>query len=400
MEELCIRCKGKGFCGRTRCKILEKVKQFSPKVKEHFSGNSPPEIFVGRVNYPNVFCGILSPNEKEENTEKMSMPELWVKENMSIEEILSNRAKMVYARNKENIKVQKGIKNTLQELSLSAKAVSTEFFLYKKPSLSFSASKFFSIMANPAPLKKAVIEENISAPKKVDYLVSDSYVKATDSINELYQSNISTSHIQKLFSAGLLGMKKNRKLVPTRWSITAVDDTIGKNILKEIKDFSSINEFLVFEEYYNGNKFEVLFLPGLFEFEVMETTFQGSLWGTKTSTVHDYESFFGRKNYAENVIGAYYADRLACLEYLLRIKRQAKVIVFHEEREEYYAPLGVGIIRETLRRSFEKEPKKFNTLNEALEEIKKGLKLEFEKYLSLSKIIPNYGKQKTLTAFY
>ncbi|MEM4605969.1 MAG: hypothetical protein QW103_02975 [Candidatus Pacearchaeota archaeon] len=400
MEELCIRCKGKGFCGRTHCKILEKVREFSPKVKEHFSGNSPPEIFVGRINYPNVFCGILAPNEKEENTEKMSMPETWVKENMSIDEILSNRAKMVYARNKENIKTQKGIKNTLQELSMSSKEVSTEFFLYKKPSLGFSASKYFSIMANPAPLKKAIIEENIIVPKKVDYLVSDVHAKATEAVNELYQSNIPTSHIQKLFSAGLLGMKKNRKLVPTRWSITAVDDTIGKKLLEEVKEFYSINDFLVFEEYYNGNKFEVLFLPGVFEFEVMETTFEGSLWGTKTSIVHDYESFFGRKSYAENVIGAYYADRLACLEYLIKIKRQAKVIVFHEEREEYYAPLGVGIIRETLRRAFEKEPKKLNSLNEALEEIKKGLKLEFEKYLSLSKIIPNYGKQRSLAEFY
>lgn len=113
----------------------------------------------------------------------------------------------------------------------------------------------------------------------------------------------------------------------------------------------------------------------------METTFSGSLWGTKTSTVSDHESFFGRKTYAKNVIGAYYADRLSCVEYLMRIRKQAKVVVFHEEREEYYAPLGVGIIRESLRRAFEREPKKFSNIKEALGEIKNNLKLDFNKYL-------------------
>jgi|GEM_PF-6449241 len=136
---------------------------------------------------------------------------------MSIKNILSNRAKMIYARNKENIiKLKKGIKNTLQELATLNKAVSTEFFLYNKPVISFSASKFFSIMANPAPLRKAVIEENVIVPKKVDSIISEDYVKTTEAIEELYNSNIEISHIQKLFSTGLLGMKKNRKFVPIR----------------------------------------------------------------------------------------------------------------------------------------------------------------------------------------
>ncbi len=124
---------------------------------------------------------------------------------------------MIYARNKENIiKLKKGIKNTLQELATLNKAVSTEFFLYNKPVISFSASKFFSIMANPAPLRKAVIEENVIVPKKVDSIISEDYVKTTEAIEELYNSNIEISHIQKLFSTGLLGMKKNRKFVPIR----------------------------------------------------------------------------------------------------------------------------------------------------------------------------------------
>jgi hypothetical protein len=371
----------------------------TPKVKEHFSGSSPPEIFVGRVDYPNVFCGVLSPNEKG-NTSEMSMPEEWVEKNLSIDEILKHRSRLVYARNKTNIKTSTNIKNLVQELALTAKPTSTEFFLEKKPTLSFSASKMFSIMANPAPLKKAIIEDNLSVPKKVDSLVSDYDAKSLTAVNELYNSKIDVSHIQKLFSSGLLGVKKNRKMVPTRWSITAVDDILGKEILDKIRYYPHLSDFEVFSEYYNGNHFEILFLPGNFEFEVIEVSFSGSLWGdVKTDFVQDCESFFGRKIYAKNVVGAYYADRLATIEYLEKIKKQAKILVFHEEREEYYAPLGVGIIRESIRRAMEKTPERFSTLDEALEIMKTRVKFDWNKYMENSKIIRDYGKQKSLWEF-
>lgn len=398
MDSLCIRCRGKGMCGK-RCRILDKFMQNSPKVKEHFSGSSPPEVFVGRVDYPNVFCGVLSPNEKGD-TAKMSLPEEWVKKDFSIEDILGYRSQMIYARNKTNIKSSRNITNLIQSLALTAKPTSTEFFLEKKPLQTFTASKMFSIMANPAPLKRAIIEDNLSVPNRVDSLVGDFDAKSLDAVQELYISRIGISHIQKLFSTGLLGMKKNRKMVPTRWSITAVDDIVGKEILKKIKFYPQIRDFEVFTEYYNGNHFEILFLPGNFEFEVIEVAFSGSLWnGAGTEFCHDYESFFGRKTYASEVVGAYYADRLATSEYLERIKRQAKIVVFHEEREEYYAPLGVGIIREAIRRAVGKQPERFSTLKEALEKMKTRVKFSWDSYMENCKIIKDYGKQKSLWEF-
>jgi hypothetical protein len=59
MDSLCIRCKGKGLCGKP-CKILNKFSSSLPKPKVHFSGKSAPEIFVGRMGYPNVNSGILA----------------------------------------------------------------------------------------------------------------------------------------------------------------------------------------------------------------------------------------------------------------------------------------------------------------------------------------------------
>ncbi len=424
MENLCIRCKGKGLCGKP-CRILAKFIDNAPKPKLHFSGNSPPEIFVGRIGYPFVNSGILAPSNNEQETSVLSSPEQWIEKNLNIEQILEMRAQLIYGRSQLHIKSQSsGIKQVTQELALSSKPVSTEVFLKKLPSMNFTASKFFQIITNPAPIQKARLEENPKVEKKVDYLVSDYDVKATTAINELYLSKkITTTHMQKLLSAGLLGTKNKRKMTPTRWSITAVDDTIGKQLLEKIRYYEELNHIELFHHDYNGNHFEVILLPGNWSFEVIEVSMQGSNWNDEQFAhdkinehnvselratiksdsdvfMQDFESFFPRKNYATHVVGAYYADRLACCEYLEKIKKQATILLFHEERPEYYAPLGVGIIRESLRKMFQSQPEKPATIEEALILAGMRIKASIQRYKKMSWILKNYNKQKKLILWF
>lgn len=399
-SNLCVKCRGRGWCKR-ECKILSKLKTSLPKIKEHFSGSSPPEVFVGHVSYPKVFSGILSPVEFGD-TSSFSFPEQWLDKNLSIEQILDLRGRMIYSRTKQDVRLNKRFNEVMQELSLSSQPVSTEFFLKKAPTLKFEASRYFQIMANPAPIKRIVLQENPKVDRKVDYLTSDYDVKATDAISELYSSNIQTSHLQKLFSIGLLGVKIKRRMVPTRWSITAVDDILGKKLLEKIRYFKELQEIQLFHYDYNGNHFEVLFLPGNFEFEVIEVSLKGNMWAEsqigegKDYFMQDSESFFGRKKYAENVTGGYYADRIAVCEYLTKIQRQSSVLVLHEERPEYYAPLGVGIIRESLRKAFQQQPERPQTMQEAFSLMSSRLKIPFAEFLSRSSLLKNYGKQKKL----
>jgi len=156
---------------------------------------------------------------------------------------------------------------------------------------------------------------------------------------------------------------------------------------------------MVFSDNYNGNQFEIFLLPGSFEFEVMEISFPRGIHERKISFCHDYESIFGRKTYATQVVGAYYSDRLATVEYLNKIRRQAKIVVFHEEREEYYVSLWVGVIRETIRRAIHKQPEIFSTKEEALIRISSRLNLTFNEYLKKSIVLNNYEKQKSLWEF-
>ncbi len=401
-SELCVKCKGKGWCGE-KCRILEKIKHSFPKTKTHFSGSSPPEIFVGRYSYPHINAGILSPNEYRD-TEEMSLPEIWYEKNMTIPEILSQRSQLIYSRFKSRVldarKPNKGkFLSTMQEISIASKPVSTEIFLSKPVRLSFELDKNHAIIGNPAPLKSITLQENPHVEKKVEYLTSDTDNKAAGGIAELYKSKIKTSHIIKILSAGMLGLKKNRKLVPTRWAVTATDDTLSKFLLEKIRYYQELGEIRLFHNYYIGNHYEILLLPDKFSFEVIEAFIIGSSWNPSSSSdlfTQDYESFFGRRKYASNVTGAYYTVRLAVAEYLEKIKKQATVLVLREERPEYNAPLGVGILRELARDAFRKKYETFNSVKEAFEKIKQRLKLNPETFREKSWLLKEYGKQTRL----
>ena len=383
------------ICGEDNCKKHSFLLGKAREIKE-FSGSSPPEIFVGKWNYPNVYAGILSPTEYGD-TKILSSAELWHEKRLPIPKILEFRNKLIYGRAQTNIKKAVNSKNFLpvmQEVAMTHKSISTEFKLKKPITANKENDSHVPLIANAAQIESIKLQENPQIRPKIDYLVNDTDVKSQVALLELKKSGIETSNMVKLLSAGLLGLRKNRKLVPTRWSITAVDDTLSKERLKKIRLFQEIGEILLFHSEYLGNHYEFLLLPEKWSFEVLELSLQGGgVW-------HDYESFFPRKTYADSVTGAYYANRLALTEYLEKIKRQCQCIVFREVRPEYYAPLGVGILRQISRDAFSKAPEKFNTIQEALDRIQLRIKAQIKIFTEKSIILKNYGKQRKLLDFF
>lgn len=367
--------------------LLNKVKKVS-----QISGSSPPEIFVGKWNYPNIYTGILSPQEHG-NTNLMSSPELWHKNKLQIPQILNLRKQLIYGRKQNHIKsLEKTFLPILQEVAMTHKSVSTEFTLKKPISPNQEHDSRVPLISRAGEIEKAILTENPKIKKKVDYLTSDIHTKSAPAILELDKSNISTESIIKILSAGLLGLKKNRKLVPTRWSITAVDDTLSKSKLERIRFFPQIQSYQVFSSEYLGNHYEFLLLPSPWSFEVLELSMSNfKMW-------HDYEGFFPRKKYADSVTGAYYANRLALTEHLEKIQKQSSCIVFREVRPEYYAPLGVGILRQTSREAFQNKPNSFDSLQQALADIQSRLRTPI-KYFTDKSILLNSEKQTSLSNF-
>ena len=122
---------------------------------------------------------------------------------------------------------------------MASKPVDLELTLTTKPSNRVTFNENSQPFGPSAPLD-SMITPNISVDKRIEKSYYDRDLKAVDGIVNLYDHGVFVTKIQKAFSTGSIGIGKNRKMVPTRWSITAVDDTISKSLIKTIKQYPHI----------------------------------------------------------------------------------------------------------------------------------------------------------------
>ncbi|MCX6799137.1 MAG: Nre family DNA repair protein [Candidatus Diapherotrites archaeon] len=406
--EQCIRCKGRFFCGMRTCPILEKFEMQKSVVAnivgDSFTGSSPPGLFVGWHGYPKVSIGPLSPTEVCDSL-LLDMPERWF--GLPPEQIISFRQRLV--RGSKSIDATAAAKPSyelaeMQELVMSIAPTAIEVKLKGKPSPRLSFHESIAPIGPSAPLASMSLQENPSVPRKIDSAVSDTDLKANDALLRLYDAGFPVSTLHKLLSAGTLGVGKNRRLVPTRWSITAVDSNISEALVEEkVKQFPQISEVQLFHSNYLDNDFWVLLVPSAWAFEQLECWLPGASWAlnaTQAHLVHDHEFYGGRTTYASNVEGAYYSARLAVAEFLAKEKRQAAAIVFREIGEGYQIPLGVWQIRENVRNALGKQPLRFGSLALALEFLRKKLRVPMERYKKESTLIDALLHQKRITDFF
>jgi hypothetical protein len=219
---------------------------------------------------------------------------------------------------------------------------------------------------------------------------------------ELYDEGVSVTKIQRAFSVGAFGLEDNRRLVPTRWSITAVDDIVSKNLMAQVKQFPEINEYRVYESRYLDNVFEILMIPSAWSYEAMEAWYPGTVWNPKGSGAvmySDWEGYDGRTTYAE-IGGCYYAARLAVCDQLVKERRQATVIVLREARPGYIMPVGVWQVRENVRNAMRQKPYIFNTLELALKWIAARFQIPLEQWIRRSELLKSALFQKKITDFF
>ncbi|MDK2833222.1 MAG: repair protein NreA [Methanolobus sp.] len=405
-SSLCVRCKGKGLCGRPFCPILEKFRS----VESTFSGiagetsifgASPPSVFIGRHNYPEVRAGPMIPPQLEgDEASLLEDPKALLK--MGIPDIISSRSRLVRANTGVNVKNARNPDNPLieksQELALSKKPVDTEAWFSKPIQNKLKFDNVLTPMGPSGELKDFDIAENPKVPKKVDALVYDTDALAKDAVSELWEGNIPVEHITRLLSIGLLGQE--RKLVPTRWSITAVDDLVGKEMLSKVRDYQQLSDILVFSGGAFGNHFEIMLMPRSFSFELIEVWMPQAVWtGQSTWIESDSEDHGGKKGYS-NLAGGYYAARLSALEYLGSIRRQASVFMVREIRPEYWAPLGVWVVREASRSALGSQPRVFESVEGALRDMSTRLRTPRAKWMEKAKMLSNIRAQRTLDSFF
>ncbi len=406
-SSLCIRCKGKLLCGLSKCPVLEKYSSLRKTTAQiagkEFSGSSPPSIFVSWKNYPNVSIAPLAPPVIDEKNFFLDAPEQWF--GLQLEKIVSMREQLIQSNTKVFVEEAANPSRelgALQEIAMSIKPVDLEVELKHRPVPRLSFHESIAPIGPVAELESMKMISNPNIPQKIDYLVSDIDAKSTVAMQELYFAGFPVSTLSKLLSAGLLGIKKNRKLVPTRWSLTSIDDNIGKKLIDEIKDYHEIDNCKLFKADYIGNYFFILLFPAKWSFENLECWLPGGFWTERATKFHiaqDHEFYSGRKKYASNIEGAYYAARLGVLEYLQKIKKQAAAIVFREIAPEYAIGLGVWVIRESVRKAFEKNQMDFYDLDLALEYIGRRLRVPFKFWKKESKLLDFLQHQKRISDY-
>ena len=362
-------------------------------------GSSPPSVFVGRYGYPKVRLGPMIPPMHGDTT-ILDRTELWA--GKSIEEIANYRLSLVRGTFTMNVRDTTGrYLENMQELAMSERPAESEATFEKKPLADFELEKEVRLNAESAPFGpaaplKTFKASSLSADQRIEAAHYDTDLKASDAMVELYRREVETSSIHRVLSVGMLGLKKNRRLVPTRWSISATDDIISGVLARENDSSPAIDLFEVTQYTHLANYYSVILIPDdIWSFEMIESWFTGS---GQIATGADYEDARGLDHYP-TIAGAYFAARLAVAEHLARRRRKAAALVLREIHPEYVMPLGVWQIREGVREALKKPAQKFENLEQAVSFASAGMSVSGQEVARKSRLWRAFKSQTRITDF-
>ena len=402
---LCVSCRAaKLLCGKPRCPILVKydsMMKTQPLIDDTaLDGSSPPGVFVGRFGYPKVFVGPLIP-PVHGDTEVLDTPENWI--GRTLDEIVGFRSQLVRGMHRTHVLDVDGggrIVELTRELALSTAATDVEATFARKPRGRLVLDEDVQPFGPSAPIQQFELG-GYKVDPKLDRAYSDTDLRAKPAVVGLYRDGIAVSKIQRAFSVGAFGLGKNRRFVPTRWSITAVDDTIGKEMRERVKASPLINEVRVYEAVGFDDRFLVVLVPRPWRYELIEAWYPNTLWnplGREIVMFGDHEGYEGRSEYA-SIGGCYYAARLAVAEALERERRQAAAVILRETHPGYLMPIGVWNVREHVREALRRPPRKFSTPREALEHLATRLDIPMDRWIKTSEVLKHVLFQRALDDF-
>jgi len=402
---VCALCRGTKFlCGKNRCPVIvryhskTKVKPFLNGLR--LEGASPPSVFIGRIGYPKVAIGPMIPPVMGDTSE-IDTPERWLEK--TLDDIVDFRSQLVRGKftvDVTDVEHPHRIVEFTQELALSKNAVFADAMFERKPYGKIAFYDEVQPHGPSAPLKTLDIT-NPKYEQHIEKAYYDTDLKAKDAILDIYKNGVLISKIQRAFSVGAFGVKKNRRFVPTRWSITAVDSTLGAELMKKTKEYPFINEVRAYYLNQFDNRWIVLMMPSEWQYELIEAWYPNTTWnpyGTGISIFNSYEFFDGRTTYAE-IGGCYYAARLAVNELLNKERRQASVVILREAHPGYIMPIGVWNVRESVRCALTQPYRKFATVQESLVYVSEIMDIPLQRWIRNSAVLKNQLYQRKLEDF-
>jgi len=346
-------------------------------------GPSPPSLLVGEQGYPRISTGPTVTVAEGVDAWVLESPRDWL--SRPLEELLALRLSLLYGRRRlrvEDARRRERILGIIQESAASTRPVDMEMRI----SGGLRIRPGFGVRSAPhgpsARLEDLRLVENASIPRRMDEVMEEKTLPAREAIVLLSKAGLDEYYLARVFSAGLVGRLAERRLVPTEWSITAIDDMLARDILREVRRMPVIPKFRVHTYSAHHNSAWVVLTPTPWMYELLE----GWAGYPGGSLYSDHEYLGPRRSYAENTGGAYYAVRLPILRHLSSQLRQAGAIVFFEVRPGWI-PLGVWRFREIVRAALERPPLSAETLNEALSLVEPHLMIPITRYIERSALI-------------
>lgn len=403
---LCNICKGtRRLCGKDRCPLMLKFysqQKLLPSIdSKDLAGCSPPAVFVGKHGYPKVEIGPLLPAEFGD-TSLMDTPERWV--GRSIDEIADMRFRLVrgkYRIDARDFAKSGRIVDSVQEIALTERPIEVETSFEKRPTgrvvLDDEVQPF-----GPSGRMEQMTIGNGRFERNLERSFYDTDMRSTDAVISAYRNGTLISEIEKAFSVGTMGIGRNRRFVPTRWSITAVDDIIGKDLIRSSKFNETIDEYRLYRWDALDNRWCIIMMPCTWRYEMIEAWFPQSSWNPSRTNIDitaDAEFFDGRSEYAK-CGGAYYAARLAVNELLLAQGRTAGVIVLREIHPGYDIPLGVWNIRENVRAALKEVPVTSDGLEGLWPHINEYMDVKRDTWMRNSAVLQDWKTQRRIEDFY
>ncbi|MEW6592568.1 MAG: Nre family DNA repair protein [Candidatus Hadarchaeota archaeon] len=394
------------LCGKLSCPVVARAQSLARSslriTSTRIEGSTPPGVFVGRIGYPKVYIGPMVPPFRGDTT-ILDTPELWVGKN--IREIIDYRFSLIRGMAQASVHdAREGGRfiDSMQELAMGKQPVDAEVNLDRLPSKTITLGSEIQPFGPSAPMK-SFSSSNVNSNPKIEGAFYDRDLKAADAVLDLYRDGVLMTQIQRAFSLGMFGTGDRRRLVPTRWGITAVDSIVAQDLVDRIKQYNTIDEYRVYYFEHLDNRFVAILTPENWSFEWIEawypgTTWNPDRWAASPAMLGDWEPYQGRTTYPE-VGGCYYSSKLAVAERLEQERRQASALVLREIRPGYILPVGVWNVRESVRAAMKSEPNKFDSLRGALEFAMGRLSIPLEKWVENSALLKLVFFQKKITEF-
>jgi hypothetical protein len=363
----------------------------SVDVGKEMIGSSPPSVFIGSWNYPDIYAGpMIAPVHGD--TGIMDRPEDWIAGHHSQEEIIGYRMNLVRGKMLNNAyDIDNRFVNKLQEIVLSATSIESEAAFETAPAgLSFSEEH--TPFGPSAPLERFDITAQ-RWDRSLEKVYYDNDLLSRDAVLGLHRTGTPFSTIQKAFSAGTMGKDGNRHLVPTRWSITACDTMIGDHLLSRVKTCPVIDTVRLYEYASLHNRYAVILLPTAWQYEWTEAFLH--VLGNEEYVFSDHEGFRKKTGYSP-LGGCYYSCKMAVLEALAQEQRQAGAIILREALPGY-VPMGVFNVRENVRSAMRERPAEFEDLKSVLNHLSEHFTLPVQRFITETTLLKESFRQRQCT---